>query len=95
MIFLLFIILCINGLNIDKRIIGGQVATKSDWWFIVRFKYIHCVATVITPRWIVTAAHCTQDTQGTSYSLTELAFIVGDYDKSTTTDGDTTFQVSM
>ncbi|XP_041437109.1 transmembrane protease serine 2 [Xenopus laevis] len=58
---------CINcGLStkVDSRIVGGTVASAGDWpWQVYFLKLVGtnlylCGGSIITPYWIVTAAHC-------------------------------------
>ncbi|XP_071372593.1 ST14 transmembrane serine protease matriptase a [Centroberyx affinis] len=65
---------CECGRNLFKtsRIVGGQEAEEGEfpWQVSLHVKgYGHvCGASIISPRWLVTAAHCVQDDGKTRYS---------------------------
>ena len=41
----------------DGRIVGGYQAERSAWPFIVKIR-IGCGGSIVSNKWIVTAAHC-------------------------------------
>ena len=47
-----------SSLIAQEKIVGGRTAIPIDWQFIVRFEQVGCAGTIITPHWVVTAAHC-------------------------------------
>ncbi|XP_078364204.1 lactadherin-like [Oculina patagonica] len=46
------------GVNLNKRIVGGQHASPGEWRWHVQVGSGGCSASLLTPQWAITAAHC-------------------------------------
>ena len=51
------------GVKLGKRIVGGQHADPGEWrWHVQMYHRGHqaqfCSASLLTPQWAITAAHC-------------------------------------
>ncbi|XP_063303095.1 transmembrane protease serine 2-like [Pelobates fuscus] len=55
----------LNGSSTSSRIVGGNIASTSKWpWQVGLYSNLRftCGGSIITPNWIVTAAHCVEGT---------------------------------
>lgn len=68
-----------------SRIVGGDIATPGDWPWQVTYDWVGntgnpghwCGASIISPNWIVTAAHCFMMSENVAdYKLTVGEFSV-------------------
>lgn len=61
------------------KIVGGSNASIKDfpWQVFFTFGNYMCGGTIIADRWILTAAHCTQDDNGVPISTSEMSVLVG------------------
>ena len=41
----------------DDRIVGGSESSPGKWPFLVKFN-MHCGGSIISDKWVMTAAHC-------------------------------------
>ena len=46
--------LCQLLISPSPKIVGGSTAERDKWKFIVRFAYIGCAGSIISPHWIIT-----------------------------------------
>ena len=51
------------GVKLGKRIVGGQHADPGEWrWHVQMYQRGHerqfCSASLLSPQWTITAAHC-------------------------------------
>ncbi|KAM4795605.1 transmembrane protease serine 2 [Rhinophrynus dorsalis] len=52
---------CGYSTNVDSRIVGGRAASSGDWPWQVKLVHstnILCGGSIVTPYWVVSAAHC-------------------------------------
>lgn len=61
------------------KIVGGENASIEDfpWQVFFRFGDYMCGGSIISDRWILTAAHCTQDKEGKQVDVSEMYILVG------------------
>lgn len=61
------------------KIVGGENASIEDfpWQVFFSFGNYMCGGTIIADRWILTAAHCTQNDAGQAISATQMDVLVG------------------
>ncbi|XP_050717404.1 trypsin II-P29-like [Eriocheir sinensis] len=74
------------GVKGDSRVVGGYVTVLHEWpWQVALRKisddFIFCGGSLVSPEWVVTAAHCMQ------YILkTDMYVTVGDYEREISTN---------
>lgn len=57
-----------KNIDIDKRIVGGLLAEENQFPHQIAIIYkerLRCGGSIISPLWILTAAHCVADNTGT------------------------------
>ena len=67
-----------------RHIIGGREVTPGDWPFVVRVDDSSglCTASLVAPNWVLTAAHCLVDDDGSVIDPSDLSVFLGyDWDK--------------
>jgi secreted trypsin-like serine protease len=77
--------------RIHSRIVGGDIATPEDWpWQIVLINVYtghRCDGSIVSPYWIVTAAHCFKR----SKDINNYIITVGEFLRNISTMGDSSF----
>ena len=76
----------VNDEPVQNRIVGGSVASEGDWPSLVAlvsagdqlliFRHF-CGGSVIADRWVLTAAHCMYNADGTATSSDEIFVVAG------------------
>lgn len=78
--FLLKIVTCDISTNTQHRIVGGQNANQENWKFIVSVQMLshhYCGGSLITPKYIITAAHCLTNENGARFSTRGFSIKLG------------------
>jgi hypothetical protein len=77
--------------TISAKITGGTDAVISDfpWQVYYISGNFRCGGSIISGRWVVTAAHCTKDDQGAAIPVSKMSVRVGLNNPSNTTEGKT------
>ncbi len=73
------------------RIVGGSVVTEgaAPWQVIVMQNGgFHCGGTLLSPLWVITAAHCVYGADGQPLPQSDISITVGEYDRSRTDSPD-------
>ena len=60
----------------QQRIVNGNAAAPYSWPWIVHFDLLGCGGTILSDRWVVTAAHCCANNE-----LAKLRFIVNEHNQ--------------
>lgn len=74
------------GVKGPSRVVGGSVTALHEWpWQValrkIRDDYIYCGGSLVSPEWVVTAAHCMQ-----YIFKTDMYVTVGDYEREINTN---------
>ena len=65
-----------------QRIIGGSLTKNGDWDWLVHLPGLGCGGSVLSSKWVITAAHCCQNKK-----LSQMVANFGDWDRGTSSDG--------
>jgi secreted trypsin-like serine protease len=83
--------------TINAKITGGTDALISDfpWQVYYISGSFRCGGSIISGRWVVTAAHCTEDNQGVAIPASSMSVIVGANDPKNKPQEGKTYKVSQ
>jgi hypothetical protein len=73
----------------NTKITGGTDASIADfpWQVYLKAGNYFCGATIIAPDWVITAAHCTENDNGTQIPASQMSIVVGADNPSSSTQG--------
>ncbi|XP_022791775.1 chymotrypsin A-like isoform X2 [Stylophora pistillata] len=83
------------GIRPQTRIISGHNAAPNSWPWMVQMNYLgghHCGGALVSPQWIVTAAHCVDHAKRPQY-YRDFRITLGEHRRSTQGDYEQVFKV--
>jgi secreted trypsin-like serine protease len=88
-----------DSVTITDEIIGGTTTAVGAWPFQAQIKLTTaphwCGGSLLTPDWVLTAAHCLQDSSGNDLPLSTFRVVMGEHDRSSTDGAEQTRTVSL